>query len=192
MKPSLPKEVIQKIKPIKMILMDVDGVLTQGGIIMGNHGEALKIFNIQDGLGITLARLAEIKVGIITGRESELVSRRARELKFDVIMQGFYHKLPAYLEVKQSYGLNDDEICYIGDDLLDIDILERVGLAICPANARPEIKNIVDFVTRENGGEGAVRKVIDTILTVQGRWDSVLQTCRWQGEDTLPASDYGN
>jgi 3-deoxy-D-manno-octulosonate 8-phosphate phosphatase (KDO 8-P phosphatase) len=189
MKSSLPKEVIRKIKRIKMILMDVDGVLTQGGIIMGNHGEALKIFNIQDGLGITMARLAEIKVGIITGRESELVSRRARELKFDVVMQGFYYKLPAYLEVKRSYGLNDDEICYIGDDLLDIEILERTGLSVCPANARPEIKSIVDFVTRENGGEGAVRKVIDTILKVQDLWDRVLQSCRWHGEDMMSIVD---
>jgi 3-deoxy-D-manno-octulosonate 8-phosphate phosphatase (KDO 8-P phosphatase) len=166
-----------------MILMDVDGVLTRGGIILGNQGEEVKAFDIQDGMGVTLARTAGLKVGIITGRESELVSRRARELKMDILMQGSFFKLPAYLEILRSYQVTDETICYIGDDILDLDILERVGLSVAPANARPEIKAICDFTTRERGGEGAVRKVIDIILKVQGKWEEAVKKCRWPVEE---------
>ncbi|MFC1569345.1 KdsC family phosphatase [bacterium] len=182
MKSEISPILKQKINKIKMILMDVDGVLTRGGIVLGNHGEELKFFDIQDGMGVTLARMAGLKVGIITGRQSELVSRRARELKMDIVMQGSFFKLPAYLEILGSYHIKDEEICYIGDDILDMDILERVGLAITPANGRPEIKAIVDFETQESGGEGAVRKVIDTILKVQGKWDEAVKKCRWSEE----------
>ncbi len=170
-----------KIRKIKLILMDVDGVLTDGGIVYGNQGEEIKRFDIQDGMGITLARMAGLKVGIITGRHSELVSKRARELKMDVVMQGSFFKLPAYLEVIKGFGLKDEEVCYIGDDVLDLDILERVGLAVTPANGRPEVKAVVDFITQERGGEGAVRKVIDTIVKAQGRWDEAAGKCRWEG-----------
>jgi len=179
MKSELSPELVEKIQKVRMILLDVDGVLTRGGIILGNQGEELKRFDIQDGMGITLARMAGLKVGIITGRQSELVSKRARELKLDIVMQGSFFKLPAYLEILKSYRMNDEEICYIGDDILDMDILERVGLAVTPANGRPEVKRIVDFETRECGGEGAVRKVIDTILKIQGKWDEAVKKCRW-------------
>ncbi|MBN2104672.1 HAD hydrolase family protein [bacterium] len=182
MKSPISPKLKHKIDKIKMILMDVDGVLTRGGIILGNQGEEIKIFNIQDGMGVTLARMAGLRMGIITGRHSELVSRRARELKMDIVMQGSFYKLPAYLEILESYRVTDDEICYIGDDILDLDILERVGLSVTPANGRPEIKAVCDFATQERGGEGAVRKVIDTILKVQGKWDEAVKKCRWAEE----------
>lgn len=178
---TLSKELTAKIKNIKMIIMDIDGVMTRGDIALGNRSEEIKVFDVQDGMGITLARLAGLKVGIITGRESELVSRRARELKIDVLIQGSFFKLPAYLEILKSYQLTDQEICYIGDDIPDMDILERVGLAVAPANGRPEIKAMVDFTTQENGGEGSVRKVIDVILKTQGKWEEVVSKCRWPG-----------
>jgi len=182
MKSAISPELEKKINKIKLILMDVDGVLTRGGIILGNQGEEVKIFDIQDGMGITLARAAGLKAGIITGRQSELVLKRVRELKMDIVMQGAFFKMPVYIEILNNYHITDEEICYIGDDILDIDILERAGLSVTPANGRPEIKAICDFITQERGGEGAVRKVVDTILKVQGKWDEAVKKCRWPGD----------
>ena len=176
-------DLAHKIKKIKLILMDVDGVMTDGSLIFGSRSEELKQFNIQDGLGITMARMTGLKVGLITGRKSELVSRRAKELKMDIVVQDCFYKLPAYTEILRSYGLSDEEVCFIGDDLLDFDVMERAGLSVSPANGRPEIKAVADIITLEKGGHGAVRKVIDTIIKVQGKWGSVLHQCRWQEED---------
>ncbi|MBN1780256.1 HAD-IIIA family hydrolase [bacterium] len=173
---------------IRLILMDVDGVLTDGKLIFGNQGEELKSFSIVDGLGIHLARQAGLKVGIITGRRSDIVSKRARELKMDVVMQGCFHKLPAYLEILKTFNLNDGQVCYIGDDLLDMDILSRAGLAVSPVNARPEIKAVSDFSTAERGGEGAVRKVIELILKQQGKWELAVAHCRLPSDETQNGS----
>lgn len=163
-----------KIKPIKLILMDVDGVLTDGGIILGSNGFEMKIFNVQDGAGVTLARKAGLKVGIITGRESEAVARRVQELKMDVVSQGHFNKLGEYERIKNEMNLDDSEIAYIGDDILDLCILERVGFAAAPQNARPEVKSQVAYVTRANGGNGAVRELIDMILKEKGLWDQAV------------------
>lgn len=165
----------QKISKIKMILMDVDGVLTNGEIIYSSSGDELKIFNVQDGMGITLARLAGLKTGIITGRLSALVERRAHELKMDVVYQGNFKKLPDYERVKRDFELNDDEICYIGDDVLDMPILKRVGFSVAVANARDEVKAICDYITVAPGGKGAVREVIDRILKWQNKMELVME-----------------
>ncbi|MBD3223741.1 MAG: HAD-IIIA family hydrolase [Caldithrix sp.] len=154
---------------IKIILMDVDGVLTSGEIIYTSNGDELKMFNVQDGMGITLARMAGIKTGIITGRKSGLVLRRAEELKVDIIFQGRFHKLDDYEKVKKEYGFKDDEIAYIGDDILDMPLLKRVGFSVAVANARDEVKAICDYVTIAEGGKGAVRETIDKILKRQGK-----------------------
>lgn len=155
--------------------MDVDGVLTDGGIILGNDGLEIKIFNVQDGMGITLAQKAGLKIGIITGRESEAVLRRAQELKLDQVSQGHFNKLAPYNKIKEKYGLLDEEIAYIGDDVLDLGILNRVGLSVAVANARQEVKACVDYVTIASGGKGAVREVIDLILKTQDKWDNTLE-----------------
>jgi 3-deoxy-D-manno-octulosonate 8-phosphate phosphatase (KDO 8-P phosphatase) len=176
-------ELAHKIEKVRIILMDVDGVMTDGGFYSGNRGEEFVKFNIQDGFGIVMAHLAGLKTGLITGRYSEGVSRRARELKMDMVMQDSYHKLPAYLEILKSTGFTDNEVCYIGDDLLDLDIMERAGLAVAPSNGRYEIKQIADFVTEEPGGCGAVRKVIETIIKGQGKWNEVMKKCRWTEEE---------
>ncbi len=165
----------KKISKIKMILMDVDGVLTNGEIIYSSSGDELKIFNVQDGMGITLARLAGLKTGIITGRLSALVERRAHELRMDVVYQGSFKKLPDYERVKRDFELSDDEICYIGDDVLDVPILKRVGFSVAVANARDEVKAICDYVTVAPGGKGAVREVIDRILKWQNKMELVMQ-----------------
>lgn len=165
----------QKLSQIKLILMDVDGVLTSGEIIYTASGDELKMFNVQDGMGITLARMGGLKTGILTGRKSDLVRRRAEELKVDVISQGSFEKLPEYEKIKQELGLTDEQICYIGDDVLDIPILKRVGFSVAVANARDEVKAICDYVTVAEGGKGAVREVIDKILKWQNKLHDLIE-----------------
>jgi 3-deoxy-D-manno-octulosonate 8-phosphate phosphatase (KDO 8-P phosphatase) len=164
----------EKISKIKMILMDVDGVLTNGEIIYSSSGDELKMFHVQDGMGITLARMAGLKTGIVTGRMSALVERRAHELNIDVVSQGNFKKLPEYERIKRDFELKDEEICYIGDDVLDIPILKRVGFSVAVANARDEVKAICDYVTVAEGGKGAVREVIDRILKWQNKLHSII------------------
>ena len=164
-----------KLLKIKLILMDVDGVLTSGDIIYSSNDEELKKFNIQDGMGITLARKAGLKTGIITGRFSEMVKRRAEELKFDIISQGNFNKLKPYEEIRDQFKLDDEEIAYIGDDFLDLCILKRVGFSVAVANARDEVKAICDYITIATGGNGAVREVIDKILKRQGKLFDIME-----------------
>ena len=159
-----------KLLNIKLILMDVDGVLTNGDIVYSSSGEELKRFNIQDGMGITLARMAGLKTGIVTSRESEMVKRRAEELKIDIISQGNSNKLIPYKEIQKNQGLKDDEIAYIGDDLPDLCILKRAGFAAAVANARDEVKAVCDYVTIAEGGNGAIREIIEMILKRQEKF----------------------
>jgi 3-deoxy-D-manno-octulosonate 8-phosphate phosphatase (KDO 8-P phosphatase) len=163
-----------KLKKIKMILMDVDGVLTGGEIIYTSAGDELKVFHIHDGMGVTLARMAGLKTGIITGRMSEMVRRRAEELKFDVVVQGQVHKLAAYEDIRRRFGLDDAEIAYIGDDLVDLCILERVGFSAAVSDAVAAVKNVCDYVTAAGGGRGAVREVIDLVLDGQRKLDALV------------------
>jgi 3-deoxy-D-manno-octulosonate 8-phosphate phosphatase (KDO 8-P phosphatase) len=164
-----------KIEKIRLILMDVDGVLTNGEIIYSAAGDELKLFNVQDGMGITLARMAGLKTGIITGRYSELVKRRADELKFDILSQGSFDKLPEYERIKLQENISDEEIAYIGDDILDMTILKKVGFSVAVANARDEVKAVCDYVTVAAGGKGAVREVIDLILKRQDKFFPLIE-----------------
>ena len=166
----------QKLKKIKLILFDVDVVLTDGSIIYTDKGTEIKSFNLQDGMGITLARKSGLLTGIITGRLSSMVSRRAEELKIDTISQGSCNKLGPYLEVLKKYNLEDDDVCYIGDDVVDMVILKRVGFSAAVANAREEVKAICDYVTVARGGHGAVREVIDLILKRQSKFDVIVDS----------------
>jgi 3-deoxy-D-manno-octulosonate 8-phosphate phosphatase (KDO 8-P phosphatase) len=168
----------KKADGIRMLIFDVDGVMTSGGITLGAGGQEFKTFHVQDGMGITLARMAGLRVGMLTGRKSEVVERRARELHVDVLVQGVFQKLPSYLEILESYRLEDSSVCYMGDDLLDLPILERVGLPAAPADAREEVRRACVLVTRRKGGEGAVRELVESLLKNQGKWEAVLQKCR--------------
>ena len=151
--------------------MDVDGVMTDGKIIFTSSGDEIKEFDIQDGMGITLARKAGLKTGIITGRTSDMVTRRAQELKYDVISQGNDDKLSRYEKIKSQFNLADEDICYIGDDLPDIPILKKVGFSVAVANARDELKQFCDYITERDGGHSAVREVIDKILLSQKKFE---------------------
>ncbi|MBL7033418.1 MAG: HAD hydrolase family protein [Candidatus Delongbacteria bacterium] len=159
---------------VKLLLLDVDGVLTSGEIILGEQDE-FKIFNVQDGLGITLARLAGLKVGIITGRTSTSVSRRAQELKMDFLVQGAFAKNPELDKILKSTGISLTDVCYMGDDLLDLPLLRRVGFPAAPADARPEVLKAAGWISRLPGGRGAVRELVEHILHAKGIWEQTIE-----------------
>ena len=163
----------EKIKRVKMLLLDVDGVMTDGGVILGPGRIELKRFNTYDGLGIALAKAAGLLVGILTARNSEVVRRRAKELKIDEVLQGFVHKEEGYEAILKKYRLKDEEIAYVGDDLLDIPILKRAGLSICVVNGVEEAKRVSHYVTERKGGDGAVREIVELPLTGMGKREAV-------------------
>lgn len=152
------------LRQIKLLLLDVDGVLTDGGIYYSERGEELKKFNIHDGYGIVKLQKTGVRVGILTGRMSKLVTRRAKELGITEVYQNLEDKVEAYEQVKRKLGVQDAEIAYLGDDEPDLPIVERVGFSACPEDAADAVRRRVDFVCKRRGGEGAVREVIDLIL----------------------------
>ncbi len=158
-----------KAKKIKLLLLDVDGVMTDGLIILDNQGNETKAFHVRDGHGIKLAQKAGIVIGIITGRSSEVVNVRARELGVTEVHQGTREKSAAYDTLIAKYRLRDDEVAYIGDDVVDLPIFKRAGLSAAVADADPSVKPHVDLITRAGGGRGAVREVINIILKSQGK-----------------------
>jgi 3-deoxy-D-manno-octulosonate 8-phosphate phosphatase (KDO 8-P phosphatase) len=158
-----------KAKKIKLLLLDVDGVMTDGRIILDNRGNENKAFHVRDGHGIKLAQKAGIIVGIITGRTAEVVNIRARELGIREVHQGAHEKIAIYDSLLAKYGLRDEEVAYVGDDVVDLEIFKRAGLAAAVADADPSVKPHVDMITRAQGGRGAVREVINLILKKQAR-----------------------
>jgi 3-deoxy-D-manno-octulosonate 8-phosphate phosphatase (KDO 8-P phosphatase) len=164
------KTLSKKASKIKLLLLDVDGVLTEGGVYMMHDDDSgIKGFDVKDGFGITLAQIAGIEIGIITGRRSQIVERRAKMLDIKILYQGHFNKLPYYEELKEKYNFQDNEIAYIGDDLFDLPVLQCVGLSAAPADAIKEVRAAVDFVTKNPGGRGAVRELIEFILGSQGK-----------------------
>lgn len=154
----------ERLAPIKMILLDVDGVLTDGGVIYTGSDSESKRFDIQDGMGIRMAVMAGLRVGILTGRASPMVERRARELSIDPVKQGYHVKIEGWNEILESEKLAGSEIAYIGDDVQDLPVLWRAGFSGAPANAVDAVKSEVDYVCRRSGGQGAVREFIDLLL----------------------------
>jgi 3-deoxy-D-manno-octulosonate 8-phosphate phosphatase (KDO 8-P phosphatase) len=161
------RDLLQRARRVRIILMDVDGVLTDGGIILGPDGVELKRFDVQDGMGITLAREAGLLVGIITGRRSAAVEQRAGELAMDEVHQGHARKDEALDEILRTRSLDAGEVAYIGDDVQDVPLLRRIGMPICVANATREARQAAVLVTKRPGGHGAVREVIDLILAAR-------------------------
>ena len=153
-----PSAIIEAAKNIKLVLLDVDGVLTDGRLYYGNSGEELKAFDIQDGLGIKLLQKGGVKVGIITGRRSALLQRRAEELAISPLVQGREDKWLALNEMMQDLGVSLEEIAFVGDDLPDLAVIKRVGLGITPANGS-HIVGQADWQTKNSGGDGAVREI---------------------------------
>lgn len=165
----------ERARRVKMVIFDVDGVLTDGKIVIGNGGELYKSFSAQDGLGISLLNKAGVLTAIITGRDSEIVAVRARELRIDAVYQGYRDKRGAYAELKERYGLTDEQIAYVGDDLIDLPVMTQVGLACAVGNAVGEVKSAAHFVSERNGGNGAVRSVVELILRARGEWEGIVK-----------------
>jgi len=165
---------LARAKKIRVLLMDVDGVLTDGRIwlLSRRDGTASEIkgFSAYDGAGLKLARAAGLRTGLITGRESSAVAQRARECEIEFVYQHRATKIEALEEILQKTGADASEVAYVGDDLPDLPVLQRVGLAVAVANAVPEVKRAAHFVTRRSGGEGAVREAIELIVKAQGKW----------------------
>lgn len=172
------RRALGKAKDIRLLLLDVDGVLTNGTLLYTGTSEESKAFNTQDGFGLRLLHEAGIDVGVITARTSEVVARRAGELKMRFIYQGMPNKNVAFNDIMKIAGLRPFEVAYMGDDWLDLVLLQQVGLPIAPANAVREVKEAAIFITERRGGEGAVREACDLILEAQNRTAELLQKYR--------------
>jgi 3-deoxy-D-manno-octulosonate 8-phosphate phosphatase (KDO 8-P phosphatase) len=166
---------LERARKTRLLMMDVDGVLTDGRIIMDSHGHELKEFDVKDGHGIVMAHRAHLQTALISGRESETITRRAQELGIELVYQKIWNKLEVYDKILADTRLTHEEVAYIGDDLVDIPLLRRVGLAVAVADAVDEVKATAHMITQRAGGQGAVREVIELILRAQGHWDTLIQ-----------------
>ena len=173
---SLDLKLQEKAKSIRMIMMDVDGVLTDGRIFYSADGAEIEAFFVRDGLGLRAAQRAGLVTAILTGRSSMAVARRAKELEIPEIHQGIPNKVETYEMLLRRYGLTDEAVAYLGDDVNDLPLLARAGLSAAPADAADEVKAKVAYVTARSGGRGAVREVIELILRAQGGWERVMET----------------
>ena len=160
---------------IKMIISDVDGVWTDGSIFLNGSGEEFKKFSVLDSAGIAVARMAGLKIVIISGRYSKATEARANELKIEDVYNGTLNKLIPYNELKEKYNLKDEEIAFVGDDMIDIPVMEKVGVPIAVANAAPEVKAITKYTTKISGGYGAFREAVAWIIEEKGETDMVMQ-----------------
>jgi len=162
-----------RIAPIRLLLLDVDGVLTDGRIVFDSNGVESKFFNVKDGHGIKMLQRAGITVGIISGRESQVAANRAAELGIELVYQKSLDKMIPYRDVLEKTGFSDHQVAFMGDDIIDVPLLRRVGFAAAPADAVSDVLPHVHFVTKNRGGWGAVREVCDLILKEQSAWEMV-------------------
>ncbi len=179
---------LARAKKIKLLLMDVDGVMTNGTFyyipLPGGGMLETKGFDSRDGLGLRLAHHAGIKTGIITGRGSPVIEHRVKELGIEFLQQNALEKIGPYERIRNSAQLTDAEVCYMGDDLTDLPLLTRVGLGVCVANGDDLVRKHAHFATRSAGGSGAVRETVELILTAQGKW-SAIQKSYLQGDRSV-------
>ena len=166
----IPAKIRKNAKKIKLLLLDVDGVLTDGGIVMNDRGEEIKRFDVRDGHGIRLLLRGGIQVGLITGRSSNVVNHRAKDLGIRMVYQKAYNKLEVYQTIKRRSRLKDHQIAYVADDIVDLPVLRRVGLAMTVKDSWAPLKAQVDYVTVAVGGRGAVREIAELLLKAQGKW----------------------
>jgi len=166
----------KKAARVRLVLFDVDGVLTDGKILLHADGSESKVFDIKDGTGIVWAQRLGLTVGFLSARSSAATAQRAAQLGITLVHQGVASKLDTYDQIADSLMLEDDEIAYMGDDILDLPVLAKVGLATAPADAADDVRTRVHWVARANGGAGAARELIELILRSQGLWSSVIAT----------------
>jgi 3-deoxy-D-manno-octulosonate 8-phosphate phosphatase (KDO 8-P phosphatase) len=168
----------EKAAALTWIVLDVDGVLTDGSVFYSNSGDEFKAFNIKDGLAIKIAQRAGLQFAIITGRSSQLLERRAAELGIDIVLQGRSDKLVALIELTEELDITLQQIAYMGDDLPDLGAIESAALGTCPADAASEVVAAADWVATVNGGRGAVRELIEMLLSARGQWDALVSEFR--------------
>jgi YrbI family 3-deoxy-D-manno-octulosonate 8-phosphate phosphatase len=168
----------QRCAAIELLLLDVDGVLTDGGIIYGDDGVELKVFHVRDGSALKLWHSAGKRSAILSGRSSRVVEVRAAELGVAVVLQGAGDKWPAYQRILTEMAVRPEQVCYIGDDIPDLAILGQCGFAVAVADACPEVRGAAHYVTRARGGRGAVRDTVELILRCQDRWQAVVDAFR--------------
>jgi 3-deoxy-D-manno-octulosonate 8-phosphate phosphatase (KDO 8-P phosphatase) len=174
---ALAPELLEaRARSLRLLLFDVDGVLTDGSIVLPGSGAEAKAFFIRDGLGLVWAQRAGLSVGLLSGRASDATTRRAAELGISILIQGQNDKRAAYTQVVGAQQLSDDQVAYMGDDLLDLPVLSRVGLAAAPADAAEEVRQRVHWVSRYPGGRGAARELIELVLRARGRWDALVRS----------------
>ena len=175
---KFPAKALRRARSIKVLLMDVDGTLTPGYVCLqtfpDNSVAEMKMFHAHDGAGVKLASIMGIRSGLITGRDSPATARRAREMGMEFVIQGQPKKLEAYKAILTRAGVTDNEVAYVGDDLPDLPLLQRAGLAVAVGDAVAEVKKAAHYVTSARGGEGAVREVVELILKAQGRWKKAI------------------
>jgi 3-deoxy-D-manno-octulosonate 8-phosphate phosphatase (KDO 8-P phosphatase) len=172
---KITEDAFSRAQKIKLIIFDVDGTLSDGGIYIGANGEIFKAFNCQDGFGIVTAHKLGFKTAIITGRESAITLRRAEELGITAVKQGQMDKRNAYKELKAEFNLTDDVIAYVGDDVIDLPVFVQVGFRAAVGNANIAVKELAHFMAENDGGKGAVREVLEFILKAQGKWDKLVE-----------------
>lgn len=170
------QDITEKAKKIKLVIFDIDGVLTSGALFIGDDGQEYKAFNSKDGHGLRMLQDSGVEVAIITGRTSKVVTHRAKDLGITRIYQGKREKLPAYEELIKETGLSHEQIAYVGDDVVDLPVMSKVGLSICVQDGHSFVKQHSHWVTESNGGCGAGREVCEMILDAQGNLHDMLQS----------------
>ena len=166
----------EKAKRIKLLLLDVDGVLTDGRIIYDSQGRDSKFFDVHDGLGVYLLKKAGIATVLITAKGSGTLKSRARDMRVAEVFADVSPKSSVFERILKKYKVNPQEVCFVGDDLVDLCLMDKVGFAVAVFNARPELKNLAHYITRREGGRGAVREVAEFLLKSQGKWQGILQS----------------
>jgi 3-deoxy-D-manno-octulosonate 8-phosphate phosphatase (KDO 8-P phosphatase) len=169
----MKKNIKEKLKKIKMLILDVDGVMTDGRIIMDDTGRETKNFNVRDGHGLKVLQRFGVKVAILTGRKSKVVEHRAKDLEIKYVYQKVYNKKEVFQSILKKQKLTADEVAFIGDDIVDIPVLKMVGFSVAVADALDVVKKSVNYVTENQGGNGAVREICEMILKAQGKWPEI-------------------
>ncbi len=169
-------------RSIKLLLFDVDGVLTDGRVLLHADGSESKQFDIKDGSALVWAQRSGLLVGLLSARFAAATAQRAAQLGIGIVHQAVTSKLDTYLEILSAHGLTDAEVAYMGDDLLDLPVLSRVGLSAAPADAADEVRARVAWVSRHGGGRGAARELVETVLRAQGRWQAIVAGYSAEGE----------
>ena len=173
MKGMIPDALQEKIKQVRVLILDVDGVLTDGQIIIDDAGRETKHFNVRDGHGLIMLMRYGVEVVLLTGRTSQVVSHRALDLGIKEIYQGVFNKLTVFEEILRKKNIVPAATAFVGDDVVDVPVLRRVGFSATVADASADLKNVVDYVTEQKGGRGAVREICEIILKAQGKWPEV-------------------